>query len=307
MYNLSISKSTIWNDAVSKLSQDWKSYLALLSGLVILGFSAIFVRLAEAPGPVASFYRMALPALLLTAPMLYRVRSNRLQLAAGAVRAALLGGVFFGLDLSLWASGIMLRGATIPTLMANTAPVWVGIGTVVLLRRRLSGLFWLGLAVAMTGVTLVLGLDALKQAELGLGSLMGLGAAIFYGSYFLVTQSARETIDAPTYFWLSSSISAVVLLVVVGLLGQPLGGYPAQSWLCFLAMGLIVQLLGWLAINYAQGHLPATLVAPTLLGQPVITALLAGPILGEALGPGQVAGGVVVLAGVYLVHRSRTN
>ncbi|MGD8821624.1 MAG: DMT family transporter [Anaerolineales bacterium] len=292
---------------MSDNSKNWKAYLALLSGLVIIGFSAIFVRLAEAPGPVASFYRMILPSLLLTFPIILRIRDKRIVLPRAAIRAALLGGLFFGLDLSLWASGIMLRGATIPTLMANTAPVWVGIGTVVLLRRRLPGLFWLGLAVAMAGVTIVLGLDAFKEAELGLGSLMGLGAAIFYGAYFLVTQSAREAIDAPTYLWLSSLCSSVVLLIVVGLLGQPLGGYPAQSWWSFLAMGLIVQLMGWLAINYAQGHLPATLVSPTLLGQPVITALLAAPILGEAIGLGQAVGGFVVLVGVYLVHHSRVS
>jgi drug/metabolite transporter (DMT)-like permease len=198
----------------------------------------------------------------------------------------------------------MLRGATIPTLMANTAPVWVGVGALVVWRRRLPGLFWLGLAVAMAGVAVVLGLDAIKEIELGLGSLMGLGAAIFYGAYFLVTQTARERIDAPTYFWLSTSCSAAVLLVVVGLLGQPLTGYPTQGWLSFLAMGLVVQLMGWLAINYAQGHLPATVVSPTLLVQPVLTAVLAGPILGETLGTGQVVGGLIVLVGVFLVHRS---
>ena len=284
---------------------EWKPYLALFGGLVILGFSAIFVRLAEAPGPVAGFYRMAIPGMLLAIPMIFRMKSRAIQLPRAAVRAALLGGLFFGLDLSLWASGIMLRGATIPTLMANTAPVWVGVGTLVVWRRRLPGLFWLGLAIAMAGVAVVLGLDAFKEFDLGLGSLMGLGAAIFYGAYFLVTQKARETIDTPTYFWLSSSCSAVVLLVVVGLLGQPLTGYPSQGWLSFLAMGLVVQLVGWLALNYAQGHLPATIVSPTLLGQPVLTALLAWPILGESLGAGQLAGGLLVLAGVYLVHRSR--
>jgi drug/metabolite transporter (DMT)-like permease len=69
-------------------------------------------------------------------------------------------------------------------------------------------------------------------------------------------------------------------------------------------MGLISQVIGYLAINYALGHLPASLVAPTMLGQPVMTALLALPLLGERLTQGQVLGGVAVLAGVYIVHRS---
>jgi drug/metabolite transporter (DMT)-like permease len=42
-----------------------------------------------------------------------------------------------------------------------------------------------------------------------------------------------------------------------------------------------------------------------MLGQPVMTALLAIPILGESLHPVQWIGGLVVLAGIYLVNRSR--
>ena len=54
--------------------------------------------------------------------------------------------------------------------------------------------------------------------------------------------------------------------------------------------------------NLTSDGLPAT-----LLGQPVITALLAIPILGENLAWIEVLGGFVVLGGIYLVHRSRTN
>jgi len=55
----------------------------------------------------------------------------------------------------------------------------------------------------------------------------------------------------------------------------------------------------------AIGHLPASLVAPPLLGQPVVTALLAGPLLGETFSAGHIVGGAAVLTGVYIVHRSR--
>jgi drug/metabolite transporter (DMT)-like permease len=58
-------------------------------------------------------------------------------------------------------------------------------------------------------------------------------------------------------------------------------------------------------INYALGYLPASIVSPTLLGQPVVTAILAGPLLGEDLSAWQILGGLAVLIGVYLVHHSR--
>jgi drug/metabolite transporter (DMT)-like permease len=68
---------------------------------------------------------------------------------------------------------------------------------------------------------------------------------------------------------------------------------------------LVSQVLGYLAVAYALGHLPASIVAPTLIGQPVVTALLSIPFLGEVLAPAQWLGGIGVLAGIYLVHHSR--
>jgi drug/metabolite transporter (DMT)-like permease len=67
----------------------------------------------------------------------------------------------------------------------------------------------------------------------------------------------------------------------------------------------VPQIIGYLAMGYALGHLPASIVSPTMLGQPVLTALLAIPLLGETLQPVQWMGGLVVISGIFLVHRSR--
>lgn len=280
------------------------AYIALFVGLSALGFSAIFVRLAQVPGSVASFYRMAIGLLSLTVPFLY-IRRGKPVPAWKAVRIAMLGGVFFAIDLIFWASGVVLSGATNPTLMSNTAPLWVGLGSLLIFRERLPTRFWIGLLVAMLGAAMVLGLDALESFELGLGTLYGLIAGVFYGGYFLITQRGRNQLDAVSYFWFSV-LGAVIVIFFINLgLGHPLVGYPRSTYLALLGLGVVSQGLGWLAINYAQGHLPATIVSPTLLGQPVLTALIAGPVLGELFDPLQILGGLAVLAGVYLVHRSR--
>ena len=62
-----------------------------------------------------------------------------------------------------------------------------------------------------------------------------------------------------------------------------------------------------MAVAYALGYLPASLVSPTLLLQPVLTGLLAVPILGEQLSAVQIVGGAAVLIGIYIGHRSRTD
>jgi drug/metabolite transporter (DMT)-like permease len=183
--------------------------------------------------------------------------------------------------------------------------LWVGLGALIFFRERLTLQFWSGLLLAMAGAVFILGLDSLRAATLGIGTLLGLLAGIFYGGYLLITQVGRRSLDSLTYFWLAAASSTASLFVVCLVLRQPLTGYPAITYLNFLAIGLITQVLGYLMINYALGYLPASIVSPTLLGQPVVTALLAGPLLGEDLSAWQVAGGVAVLAGVFIVHRSR--
>lgn len=280
-------------------------YLALGLGVLSLGCAAIFVRWANAPGPVASFYRLAI-AVALLAPAFYRRLRVSGAIPPPGLHLALLGGLFFAGDLAFWATGVVLSGATNPTLLLNTAPLWVGLAALILFREHLNTTFWLGLLVAMSGALLVLGLDSLRSFTLGLGTLFGLLGGIFHAAYFLTTQRGRAVLDSLTFFWLAALSSTFGLLAVSLALRQPLGGYSLFTYLNFLALGLVPQILGHFSINYALGYLPASIVAPTLLGQPVVTAILAGVLLGERLSIPEILGGMLVLAGVYTVHRSQS-
>ena len=56
-------------------------------------------------------------------------------------------------------------------------------------------------------------------------------------------------------------------------------------------------------IAYALAHLPAAFSSVGLLLQPVVAALFAWLLLAEPLAALQVAGGLIVLAGIYLARR----
>jgi drug/metabolite transporter (DMT)-like permease len=282
----------------------WRAYLALAIGALTLGFSAIFVRLADAPGAVSAFYRMSIATLILAWPFLRAVKTKG-RISRKGARLAVWAGIFFAADLAAWMTGVVLSGATNPTLLANTAPLWVGLGAMLFFREKLNLTFWFGLALAFAGAALIMGLDIARAANFGLGSLYGLLAGFFYGIYFLFIQRTRENLDSLSSIWIAGFTSTIILLGLTTILGQPLTGYSPFTYLNFLGMGVVTQVIGYLAIIYALGHLPASLVSPTLLVQPALTALLAGPLLGEAITGAQVGGGLVVLTGVFLVHRSR--
>ena len=79
---------------------------------------------------------------------------------------------------------------------------------------------------------------------------------------------------------------------------------PALAWL-LLGLGLISQVGGWLSINYALGHLPATRVSVSLLGQVLVTALIAVPVFGEIPSAIQLVGAVLVVGGIVIVLQAR--
>jgi drug/metabolite transporter (DMT)-like permease len=171
------------------------------------------------------------------------------------------------------------------------------------LRERLPGRFWIGIAVALAGTALIVGPDALTSRALGRGHLMALAAGGFYALYLLTTQRARAAADTRGFMTVSVAACTGLLLVLCLATGTPLRGFPMSAWASLIALGLISHLGGWLAINYALGHMPAAVVSVGLLGQTVVTAILSMLVLGDRLNGLQAAGGLLVLSGIYLVNR----
>jgi drug/metabolite transporter (DMT)-like permease len=281
------------------MKQTRLAYGALVCGILCIGCSALFVKFAGLPGTVSAFYRLLFAAPPLLAAWLWTgktipARRDLLLMSAG--------GALFAIDLALWNSGLLLTSAATATLLANNAPIWVGLGALFIFRERLAPRFWLGLALSLLGMAFIVGAGGWRELRLNQGDLLSIGASMFYAAYLLTTQKARVANDTLTFMTVSVVVGAVLLLIFNLCLGLPLAGFSARSWWALVGLGLISHLVGWLAINYALGHLKASAVSVSLLGQAVVTALLSIPLLGETLGVAQSAGGLLVLSGIYLVN-----
>jgi drug/metabolite transporter (DMT)-like permease len=119
------------------------------------------------------------------------------------------------------------------------------------------------------------------------------------------TQKARLSIDTLTFTIISMWTSTIFTLIVCLVFDAPLWGFEPKTWFALGGLGLISQLCGWLAINYALGHIKTTTASVSLLSQSVFTALFSIPILGEMLQINEVIGAAIVLTGIYLVNRIR--
>lgn len=278
-------------------------YAALAVGITALSLSAMFVRWADAPGPMTGFYRLFISTLLLT-PFFLNKQRQFPPIDRKYLYFPLIGGLFTAFDFAFWNSSLKYTTAANATLLGNTAPLWVALAAFLIFREKLKGVFWTGLLLALTGAALVMGSDFLTHPTLGLGDLMASTAAIFYASYQLITQRGRVHIDPFRYTWLVGISATFGMLVMNLVLGNRFTGFSTQTWIIFFATAIVSQMIGYLAITFALGHLPASIVAPTLVGQPILTAILAIPLLNEIPTTIQWIGGGIALAGIYIVNQS---
>lgn len=263
----------------------------------------MFVRWADAPGTITGFYRLSISTILLS-PFFLRQNKRLEQLDKRLFIFPILGGVFTACDLSFWNSSVKYTSAANATLLGNTAPLWVAVFAFFILREKLKGFFWLGLLLALSGAVLVMGNDFIRHPTLGFGDLLACAASIFYAAYQLVTQRGRTHIDSFRYIWLVGLCASVFILLINLYLGNSFTSYSPRTWLIFLATAVVSQTIGYFSISYALGFLPASVVAPTLICQPILTTILAIPLLGEIPTVVQWLGGGVALAGIFIVHQS---
>jgi drug/metabolite transporter (DMT)-like permease len=178
----------------------------------------------------------------------------------------------------------------------------VGLAVFIIFKEQLAVYYWIGLAIALTGLVFLVGNEAREHLQFNMGNLMALGGSFFYAAYIVTLQRARLRVDTSTFMAFSIASSLLVLLVVNLIMGTQLTGYTAATYGWLVALGLITHLTGWIAINYAMGHLRAAPSSVGLLGQSVVTALLAMPLLGEFLSDYQIIGGLLVLSGIFLAN-----
>ena len=286
-----------------QVSNKFLPYIALTIGISALSLSAMFVRWAEAPGPITGFYRLLISTIFLT-PLFIRQQKQLEPLDKKYLIFPLWAGIFTAFDFALWNSSLKFTTAANATLLGNTSPLWVALFALVIFREKFQRVFWVGLIIALTGAAFVMGSDFLRHPTLGIGDLMASSAAIFYAFYQLTTQRGRKHIDPFRYTWLVGVSATIAIFFLNLILGNSFTGYSTQTWIIFFVTAVVSQMVGYLAITYSLGHLPASVVSPTLIGQPILTTILAIPMLGEIPNATQWIGGAVALAGIYIVNQS---
>jgi len=276
---------------------------ALLAGATCIALSPIWVRVSDV-GPTASAFWRVLLAVPLLWFLFHFIPLSRKTIETRQFKLLFATGFAFAGDLVFWHWSIQYTSVANSTLLANLASIFVTLAAWLLWKQRPSGLFLAGLAAALLGVGL------LVRASLGfspnalLGDGLGVVTAMFYAWYLLSVKGLRDRGASTLQLMaVTTTITAVILLPVALVSGEALLPAGAAGWLKLFGLAWISHAAGQGLIAYALAHLPAGFSSVGLLFQPVMAALFAWILLGEPLVALQIAGGAVVLAGIYLARR----
>jgi drug/metabolite transporter (DMT)-like permease len=281
-----------------------RAYGALALGVVAIAWSAIFVRWTGMPGIASAFYRVLIAAVVLWPVLLlsgFRFGGVRRK----ALLLAVLGGVFFAGDVGLFNTAVMHTSAGSATFLANNSPLLVGLLTWAITRRIPSGRFWTALVIALSGAWLIVSVDARHAASESVADLLAVGASVCFALYLLATERLRRDMDTRVLVTISATASAATLAVVALIAHVSLAIPSARSLAAVMALGVVCQLMGYFCLTYALGHLPVTVTSVVLLAGAPLTALFAFAVLGERISLLQIAGGLFVIVGVWIVSRVR--
>jgi drug/metabolite transporter (DMT)-like permease len=272
----------------------------LLSLAAIWGGSFLFMRIA-APilGPVLLIeIRVGLAALFLFA--ISRLRNRRLDVKANWKHYLVLGWFNSALPFLLFAFAARTLSASLLSVLNATAPIWGAIILAVVARTRLTTRRALGLGMGLSGVALLLGLDAmtLRPGAL-LAVLAALGAAVSYGIATTYAKSAKKIdafCNAHGSMWAATALIAPAVPLLPAIPTSSEGVMTAV-----LALGVICSGVAYLLYFRLIADLGATSALTVTFLVPVFGILWGSLFLGEKVAWYTVAGSLIVMFGTALV------
>lgn len=276
----------------------------LLACCMFWGFQQVLVKatVAEVPPVFMSAVRGVGASLLLW--LWCQWRGVRLFQRDGSLGGGLLVGSLFAAEFAFIYIGLQHTSASRLTVFLYTSPFWVAALLPLFIRaERLRPLQWVGMACAFAAVVFALR-EGLRGGGAS-GDLMGLAAGALWGLTTVAIRAKNLTrIPAEKLLFYQIACSAVFLLLLSHLMGEPWGGHWSGFALGSMALQTVVgAFASYLAWMWMLGRYPATKISAFVFLTPLFALLFGMLWLGETVTQTLVLSLSLVAAGIVLVNR----
>jgi drug/metabolite transporter (DMT)-like permease len=284
-----------------------RAYLVLAVGIIAVSSAALLVSFARRegiPAPAIAALRLGISAVVLLPLALMKARREIFSLTPRETVLVLASGTLLGLHFAFWIGSLDYTSVMSSVVLVSTNPLFVGVASALILREAAGRWTVAGIVAGMAGGA-VIAIADLGQAGVGSvrGDALALLGAVAVSGYLLIGRTLRKRMSLLSYVSLVYTVAAVVLLAIAGLSRTPLLGYPLRGYLLVVLLAAGPQLIGHTSYNWALKYVSATFVTVTLLAEPIGATLLAIPLLSQVPTPIKLAGGALILLGIYLSAR----
>lgn len=205
--------------------------------------------------------------------------------------------------LSYW--GLQYISSGLGAIIGAIFPLWIVlIG--IFKGEHMPRKAFIGLLMGFGGVCIIF-YDHLKDflnADFTLGIILSVIATMSWAAGTLYTKKHAANFNPYFSLGLQMFISGTATSCIIKLTGQnvPLDQIPAASWWAIVYLLIIGSILTFIAYLYSLQHLPTSVASLYAYINPVVAVLLGVVIFSEKLNTFIAVGGLVTLAGVYLVN-----
>ena len=285
-----------------------KSMAIAMFGGVVVSFAPILYALSDANPLTGAFFRMvyALPFLLI----IILVRKAEDTRSVNTRLIALVAGFAFSLDFLAYHSTVDWIGTGIGTLIGNSQVIIVTLMSWWLFGERPNLSILISLPIVMVGLVLISGvLDDDPYGEYPVrGVIAGVFTAIFYSAFLIIYRFANRELAPAVNLQFDSTAGCALGLLILSFLPlksiyvEPIDfepKFPTHGWL--LALAILSQVMGWLAIAHSLPRLPAAYTSFAILLQPTFTIIWGILLLAESPSLQQAIGMFLILGSIVAV------
>lgn len=277
-----------------------KAYLALAIGIITVSFSAIFVRLADAPSSVTAFYRMFFSVVMMAPLFIMKYRHELKEIRKRDWTYSIIAGFFLALHFVLWFESLRFTSVASSTVLVTLQPLFAFLGTYIFFKEKLSFRAIISGILAVVG-SFVISWGDFRISGLALwGDILALIACLLVTVYLLFGQDVRSRLSLITYTFIVYGVSSVTLFLYVLVSGDSFVSYDSTQWMYFILLAIFPTLLGHTMFNYALKWVSTSVISVTILFEPIGASILAYYLLAEKIFSYQVIGGVIVIIGICL-------
>lgn len=276
-----------------------KINLVLVVALLAVSTSSVMARfLPEVSSIVIALWRLVFASF---AVWLYSFFKPQNKIKKQNIIPFVLSGFFLGLHFICFYQAVKLTSIANATLLGITAPMFTLLIEHFVFKRKFKKIVFIGFAVALFGTLMIAGFSASTTDSAEIGKLYGLSAALCIAVVYLLANKIRAETSTVSYTRLLYLIAALFLFVIASTNGENIFELNKSDYLWLLALGLIPTILGHSLLYYGIKFTSPTIIASVPLGEPVIASVLAWMIFLEKVPFITLAGGILILFGVYLI------